>query len=104
MATTTDPVAGIPASGGDPMRPVPCRVLRRGHETHDTFTIVLEPPGGEPFRFAPGQFNMLYAFGAGEVPISMSGRPGATRQIVHTIRAVGPVTQTLGRLHAGDPV
>ena len=26
-------------------------------------------------RFAPGQFNMLYAFGAGEVPISISGAP-----------------------------
>ena len=26
-------------------------------------------------RFAPGQFNMLYAFGVGEVPISISGDP-----------------------------
>ena len=27
------------------------------------------------FRFAPGQFNMLYVFGVGEVAISISGDP-----------------------------
>ena len=27
------------------------------------------------YRFEPGQFNMLYVFGAGEVPISISGDP-----------------------------
>ena len=38
-------------------------------------------PGADPaerrggFAFAPGQFNMLYAFGVGEVPISISGDP-----------------------------
>ena len=30
-------------------------------------------------RFAPGQFAMLYAFGVGEVPISVSGDPSAGR-------------------------
>jgi NAD(P)H-flavin reductase len=42
--------------------------------------------------------------GTGEVPISMSGRPGVTRQIVHTIRAVGPVTRALAQLRPGDSV
>jgi NAD(P)H-flavin reductase len=89
----------------DPMRPVTFRVLRRVAETLDTFTLGLEPGrGADAFSFRPGQFNMLYAFGAGEVPISMSGPPGQTREIVHTIRSVGPVTQTLARLKAGDTV
>ena len=105
MAITRESVGRSPAPGTDPMRPVSFRVQRRTQETHDTFTIVLDPPGTkEPFSFQAGQFNMWYAFGAGEAPISMSGDPGTTRRIVHTIRAVGPVTQTLGRLRPGDTV
>jgi NAD(P)H-flavin reductase len=81
------------------------RVLRTQRETHNTFTFTLAPPVPDPpFTFAPGQFNMLYALGAGEVPISMSGRPGAAREIVHTIRAVGPVTRTFERMRRGDVV
>jgi NAD(P)H-flavin reductase len=67
-------------------------------ETHDTFTLEMEPPGGaEAFPFAPGQFNMLYVHGVGEVPISISGDPGKPERLVHTIRAVGPVTRALCR-------
>jgi NAD(P)H-flavin reductase len=72
-------------------------------ETHDTFTLELAP-GDDGFAFQPGQFNMLYAFGAGEVPVSISGDPGRPRKLVHTIRAVGPVTRALGRLRAGGVV
>jgi NAD(P)H-flavin reductase len=105
MATMTDTLARPPAPAGDPMLPAPFRVLRRRQETHDTFTVALESAGaGLSFWFAPGQYNMLYTFGAGEVPISMSGPPGPTREIIHTIRAVGPVTQALGRLRPGDIV
>jgi NAD(P)H-flavin reductase len=87
------------------MRPRPFRVVRVHPETHDTFSLTLEavtPP--HTLAFLPGQFNMLYAFGAGEVPISMSGRPGDVRQIVHTVRAVGAVTDQLRRLRIGDVV
>lgn len=87
----------------DPMRPRPFRVTRFHHETHDTFTLTLQPAdGSDTFSFKPGQFNMLYAFGAGEVPISMSGPPGEVREVIHTIRAVGPVTQQLQHLRVGD--
>ena len=48
---------------------------RRRRETHDTFTLALAPEGGQPWPFAPGQFNMLYHFGVGEVPISTSVVP-----------------------------
>jgi NAD(P)H-flavin reductase len=85
--------------------PRPMRVARRRRETHDTFTLTLEAPGDAPVpSFAPGQFNMLYAFGVGEAPISISGDPTRARELVHTIRAVGPVTQALGALRAGDTV
>ncbi len=87
------------------MTPVPFRIRSVTPETHDTFTLVLAPPPGSvPFTFRPGQFNMLWAFGAGEVPISLSGPPGGVSEIVHTIRAVGPVTEELRRLKKGDTV
>lgn len=105
MATTIEDPGPPHATGADPMRPAPFRVARRVVETHDVFTLALEPVAGpDGFPFEPGQFNMLYAFGAGEVPVSLSGPPGAVKQAVHTIRAVGPVTQTLRRLNRGDLV
>lgn len=105
MATSIESTAFTPDRERDPMLPRMFRVVRSSRETHNTFTFVLAPqPGEPPFTFAPGQFNMLYALGAGEVPISMSGRPGTTREIVHTIRAVGPVTRSLERLRRGDTV
>ena len=66
-ATITEPRA----LGQDPMRPAVFAVKKSQRETADTFTLVLEPPeaSGGVFPFAPGQFNMLYVFGVGEVPI-----------------------------------
>jgi NAD(P)H-flavin reductase len=56
------------------------------------------------FSYAPGQFTMLYVFGVGEVPISISGDPAEPRLLVQTIRAVGTVTQALRKLRRGDVV
>lgn len=103
MEPATDPAVARTPAAPNPLRPRPFRVLRTKEETRDTFTIALEPPPPEKtFSFRPGQFNMLYAFGTGEVPISMSGRPGETREVIHTIRAVGPVTRELRKLRKGD--
>lgn len=78
------------------------RVTRVRRETADTFTLELEPANGAPVcRFAAGQFNMLYAFGNGEVPISISGNPLAPSPLLHTVRAVGAVTQALIKLVPG---
>ena len=54
------------------------------------------------YRFQPGQFNMLYLPGVGEVPISLSADPSSTTTWAHTVRAVGNVTQQLARLRVGD--
>ncbi len=89
-----------------PMLPQPYTVQRVRQETYDTFTLELVPAGGAggAFHFAPGQFNMLYAFGVGEVAISISGDPGRPQKLVHTIRAIGATTKALGRLRRGDTV
>ena len=47
---------------------------------------------------------MLTAFGVGEVPISVSGDPAEPGRLIHTIRAVGPVSTALTRLESGAPV
>jgi NAD(P)H-flavin reductase len=85
----------------EPTVPRPHRVRRRWRETVDTVTVELEPVDGTRIEFAPGQFNMLYAFGVGEVPISMSGDPTAG-VLAHSIRAVGPVTRRLCEARRGD--
>lgn len=87
----------------DPMFPRSYRVRRRKQETDDTFTLDLQAVNGtEEFAFAPGQFNMLYAFGVGEVPISISGNPSHKGSVLHTTREVGTVTKAIRRLKVGD--
>lgn len=83
------------AAGADPMLPRLFRVKKRRNETADTVTLDLAAEDGLPLAFAPGQFNMLYVHGLGEVPISISGDPAVTDRLVHTIRAVGKVSAAL---------
>jgi len=89
--------------GVEPMVPRPFFVRRVTREIHDTVTVDVEPveQAGE-FSFAAGQFNMLYLFGLGEVPISISSDPAKPRVLAHTVRAVGPVTNALCRLKRGE--
>jgi NAD(P)H-flavin reductase len=82
------------------MVPHPVRVARVHRETSDTVTLTLDA-SERTWSFAPGQFNMLYTFAVGEVPISMSGDPERAGEVVHTIKAVGAVTQALCRLRTG---
>jgi NAD(P)H-flavin reductase len=84
---------------------LPClyRLQQSKPETYDTWTLELEPTdGNDGFSFAPGQFNMVYAFGVGEVPISISGDPEKPEKLIHTIRSVGAVTKALCRMKNGE--
>lgn len=90
-------------SANNPMAPTPYRVQRVRRETHDTFTLELRPPdSSRALSFAPGQFNMLYMFGIGEVPISISGDPSHPERIIHTTRVVGTVTKAMYKLRPND--
>ncbi len=78
------------------------RVRQRVQETGDTWTLELEPSNGSGLPgFEPGQFNMLYAFGIGEVPISICGDPAGSGPLLHTVRAVGSVTEAICRCEPG---
>jgi NAD(P)H-flavin reductase len=80
----------------DPMIPQPHTLRELKKETPDTFTFVLEPANGAIGRgFQPGQFSMLWVFGVGELPISISGNPAKPEHLVYTVRSVGQATHTL---------
>jgi NAD(P)H-flavin reductase len=80
------------------------KILRKVRETADTYTLTMKPINGKRADFTPGQFNMLYSFGVGEVPISISGGDTSIRNLEHTIRAVGPVTKALTEKSVGEVV
>jgi NAD(P)H-flavin reductase len=82
------------------MVPEPYELVAKRQETCDTWTLELEPQSGQPLDFMPGQFTMLSAGGAGEVPISVSGDPDRPERLVHTVRAVGLAT---GAICAAEP-
>lgn len=87
----------------DPMQPLSYRIEQFNRETHDTFTLELNAADGNGQRaFAPGQFNMLYVFGIGEVPISISSDPAHPESIKHTTRVVGTVTRAMHGLKPGE--
>ena len=93
---------------GDPMVPYLYTVLGTRVEIPLTTTMELQPSkGGGISSFAAGQFNMIYVFGVGEIPISISGDPSRTgepRTLLHTTRAVGAVSQAITALKAGETV
>jgi NAD(P)H-flavin reductase len=106
MEAMPDKIGGS-VSRSDPMTPCIARVRARRQDGPQIVTLDLEraeATNAEAAPFAPGQFNMLTVFGVGEVPISLSGDPAATHRLVHTVRAVGPVSSALTELRSGDVV
>lgn len=86
------------------MAPRIARVRRRRRDGPQVWTLDIEAEETDGAAFTPGQFNMLTVFGVGEVPISLSGDPAEAGRLVHTIRAVGPVSAALAHLGPGEPV
>ena len=93
-------IAGV-AAAEDPFVPALYRVVGNAAELGDTVTLTLEPVAGARPDYAPGQFNMLYAFGVGESAISMSAAADEGPHFVHTIRRVGAVSRALAALAPG---
>lgn len=91
----------------DPMLPRPAAIRAIQPEAPGVATLwmeFLEPTERAAFRFRPGQFNMIYLPGFGEVAISMSSNPEAPERIGHTIRYAGAVTRGIERLKVGDVI
>ena len=89
----------------DPMLPQPYSVREVAKETPDTFTLRLEPEEAiKGSLFQPGQFSMLWVFGVGELPISISGDPALHDRLVYTIRSVRQATHSLVNQQVGDSI
>ncbi|WP_328404309.1 FAD/NAD(P)-binding protein [Streptomyces sp. NBC_00390] len=83
--------------------PVPYSVVARRQETDDTATLRLRPVAEQLPAFAPGQFAMVYAFGRGEIPLSVSEIP-PDGGLCHTVREVGAVSEALSRAREGEVI
>ncbi len=87
--------------------PQEAEVVERREESRGIVTLLLrftDPGVRAAYRLRPGQFNMLYLFGIGEVAISVSSDPAEPELVGHTVRAVGRATRPLSRLSPGDRI
>nr|WP_230963897.1 FAD/NAD(P)-binding protein [Legionella pneumophila] len=85
--------------------PKEVEIIQRTQESSSIFTLHLRFTDEEhhkQFQFYPGQFNMLYLYGVGEVAISIVSDPRKKTFLSHTIRAVGRVTKAMQKLQVGD--
>jgi NAD(P)H-flavin reductase len=97
-------VAAWPAPASA-LAPIPYRVRTRVVENFESATVSLEPVGQRLASPMPGQFMMLYAFGVGEIAMSVSGAPsGIDDTVTHTIRSVGAVSKALHDAEVGTVV
>jgi sulfhydrogenase subunit gamma (sulfur reductase) len=91
----------------NPYLPHDAEIVDRVQEAPSIFTLHLrfaDPQIQSEYRFQPGQFNMLYLYGVGEVPISIISDPEDSQVLAHAIRALGRVTKGLDALRVGDHV
>lgn len=91
----------------NPYLPAEAEIVERIEESPTIFTLRLrfsDPALHQRYRFEPGQFNMVYLYGVGEVAISIVSDPEGDALYDHTIRAVGRVTRGLAKLKTGDRV
>ena len=89
----------------DVMVPQQYLVREVARETPDTFTLRLaKQAGANGSSFRPGQFSMLWVFGVGELPISISGDPAAHDRLTYTVRSVGQATNALVTQAVGSGV
>ncbi len=114
MTTGTNEISGPatssitrpePICGMDTWMPVATRVTAIKRENLNTHTYrmeIVDEALRAQYRWAPGQFNMLYAPGVGEAAISISSDADTPDMLDHTIRVVGSVTRTIFRTQVGE--
>ncbi len=87
--------------------PAEAQIIAREQDSRTIVSLTVrltDPAYANEFEFQPGQFNMLYLYGVGEIPISISSDPASSDTLTHTIRAVGRVSHGLARLEVGDRI
>ena len=84
----------------------PFRVIGVKAEAPRVWTLTLEPPGGRPFHFAPGQFQFLRLHGAAvsseEHPFTIASSSARSGRISLTVKESGDFTAAIGHVRPGD--
>ena len=91
-------------SSATALRPEAAEIVEKrsfGPDIHAYRLRPLDRSARARFDFVPGQFNMVYVPGVGEVAISISSDPD-DEDLEHTIRIVGRTTGVIARLGPGD--
>lgn len=104
MTTIPQPAS---VSSRSPWVSHPVRIGKITPETPGVATYDLEFTDAKTaasYAFGPGQFNMLYLPGLGEIAVSVSGDCDERGSVPHTIRQAGNVTQALAQLPEGATI
>lgn len=94
----------MPANN-DVYLPKTAKILEFIQEAPNVFSLrlqLIDPDLRRQYSFHPGQFNMVYLYGVGEVAISIVSDSQDPDIFIHTIRAVGRVTRAMNHLQAGQ--
>ncbi len=87
--------------------PQEAEIVKFTQESKTIFTLHLRltnPIAHANYTYHPGQFNMLYLYGVGEVAISIVSDPEHEDLLVHTINRVGRVTKGFSQLKVGQRI
>ncbi|OUD15586.1 FAD/NAD(P)-binding protein [Thioflexithrix psekupsensis] len=87
--------------------PQEAEIVRFVQESKTIFTLHLrltDPVAHATYTYHPGQFNMLYLYGVGEVAISIVSDPEHEDLLIHTINRVGRVTKGFAALKQGQRI
>jgi sulfhydrogenase subunit gamma (sulfur reductase) len=93
----------------NPNLQLPCEaeIVARTQESTSIFTLhlrLVDDAARTTFRYVPGQFNMLYLYGVGEVPISIVDDVLDGEVLIHAVRSLGRVTRGFAQLKVGDRI
>jgi NAD(P)H-flavin reductase len=92
-------------TAANPYLPKEVEVVKFVQESKTIFTLHLrftDPLQQALYSYNPGQFNMLYLYGVGEVAISIVSDPEHEDLLIHTINRVGRVTKGLAQMQEGQ--
>ena len=87
--------------------PLEAEIIGKEQESPSIVTLTMcltDTEAANAYRFSPGQFNMLYVKGVGEIPISIASDPDDTEALSHTVRGLGRVSRRLTDLEPGDRI
>ncbi len=92
----------------DAYLPYEAEIVEFIQDAPDIFTLrcsLVDKNLRQQYRFEPGQFNMLYLYGVGEVAISIVNDRAFSADIFeHTIQVVGRITKGMSKLEKGQKI